>query len=76
MNFSFRPGGHGALIENLNQLTSDVVFIKNIDNVAQNNIKDGIANKKILGGILLEIQSQVFNYLVELQDENISESKN
>ncbi|MFY8097069.1 MAG: DUF4301 family protein [Flavobacterium sp.] len=71
----FRPGGHGALIENLNQLTSDVVFIKNIDNVAQNNIKDGIANKKILGGILLEIQSQVFNYLVELQDENISESK-
>ena len=29
----FRPGGHGALIENLNQQDADIVFIKNIDNV-------------------------------------------
>lgn len=70
----FRPGGHGALIDNLNQLTSDVIFIKNIDNVAQNNIKTGIENKKILGGILLELQTQIFIYLRELQDENIAES--
>ena len=27
----FRPGGHGALIENLNDIEADVVFIKNID---------------------------------------------
>lgn len=70
----FRPGGHGALIDNLNQLTSDVIFIKNIDNVAQNNIKTGIENKKILGGILLELQTQIFIYLSELQNENITET--
>ena len=31
----FRPGGHGALIENLNDVDADVVFIKNIDNVGE-----------------------------------------
>ena len=35
----FRPGGHGALIENLNDLDADVIFIKNIDNVVPDKLK-------------------------------------
>ena len=27
----FRPGGHGALIENLNEQNADIIFIKNIN---------------------------------------------
>ncbi|MQP25273.1 DUF4301 family protein [Flavobacterium sp. LMO8] len=59
----FRPGGHGALIENLNQLHSDIIFIKNIDNVSLRNGNVEIQNKKLLGGVLLRIQYQVFEYL-------------
>ena len=35
----FRPGGHGALIQNLNDIDADVVFIKNIDNVTPDRLK-------------------------------------
>lgn len=59
----FRPGGHGALIENLNNLDADVVFIKNIDNVIQNNGEKIALYKKALAGILIELQQQVFLYL-------------
>ena len=62
----FRPGGHGALIENLNNLDADIVFIKNIDNVIQNNLEKISLYKKGLAGILLEIQQQVFSYLQAL----------
>lgn len=67
----FRPGGHGALIENLNQLQSDIIFIKNIDNVSQNHIVDIIKYKKVLGGLLLKIQEQVFKYLEQLETKKI-----
>ena len=67
----FRPGGHGALIENLNQLNADIIFIKNIDNVIQNH-SDTISHyKKVLGGILLSTQEQVFNYLRKLEASNL-----
>ena len=59
----FRPGGHGALIENLNSLDADMVFIKNIDNVIQNNLDKISLYKKGLAGTLLAMQQQVFNYL-------------
>jgi len=68
----FRPGGHGALIENLNQLTSDLIFIKNIDNVSQIEINELIENKKVLGGILIHTQFHVFKYLNILQEETCS----
>ena len=59
-----RPGGHGALIENLNELQSDMVFIKNIDNVVPDRIKEPTyENKKMLGGILLRYQEKIFEYL-------------
>jgi len=57
----FRPGGHGALIENLNAVDADVVFVKNIDNVVVRKYQDELTvYKKALAGKLLMIQNQVF----------------
>ena len=66
-NLFFRPGGHGALIENLNQLESDIVFIKNIDNVAFNHFEEIVFHKKALGGILLQLQKDIFSHLEMLE---------
>ena len=64
----FRPGGHGALIENLNEIDADVVFIKNIDNVVPDRLKeDTVTYKKLIAGVLVTLQKQVFEYL-ELLD--------
>lgn len=64
----FRPGGHGALIENLNNLDADIVFIKNIDNVIQNHIESIALYKKALAGVLVETQQKVFNYLYKIDN--------
>jgi len=64
----FRPGGHGALIENLNSLSADIVFIKNIDNVIQNHIESIALYKKALAGILIELQQQVFDFLHVIEE--------
>ncbi len=71
-NLVFRPGGHGALIENLNNLNADIVFIKNIDNVIQNNVEVIALYKKSLAGILIQIQETIFNYLRILDGDSIS----
>ncbi len=64
----FRPGGHGALIENLNDLDADVIFIKNIDNVVPDRLKDDtVLYKKLIAGVLVTLQKQAFSYL-ELLD--------
>jgi nicotinamide riboside kinase len=68
----FRPGGHGALIENLNNLHADIIFIKNIDNVIQNQVEVVALYKKALAGILIQIQEEVFNYLRLLDSGSIS----
>lgn len=68
----FRPGGHGALIENLNKLDSDIIFIKNIDNVIQNQIDKIALYKKALAGILIELQAQVFGYLRAIESSKIT----
>lgn len=60
----FRPGGHGALIENLNDIESDIVFIKNIDNVVPDRLKaDTVTYKKLIAGVLVSLQKQAFEYL-------------
>lgn len=66
----FRPGGHGALIENLNELKSELVFIKNIDNVVPDRLKpQTVLYKKALAGLLVSYQSLVFDYLSQLQEQ-------
>jgi hypothetical protein len=76
----FRPGGHGALLENLNAIDHDIIFIKNIDNIAPDRIKkDTYRYKKLLAGILLEYQKNIFRYLEILErsipEENVLEEK-
>ena len=64
----FRPAGHGALIENLNEIEADIVFIKNIDNVTTDARRgDTIRYKKILAGLLIGLQEQAFAYLKALE---------
>ena len=64
----FRPAGHGALIENLNEIDADVIFIKNIDNVTTDARRgDTVRYKKVLAGLLLELQEQAFGYLRALE---------
>ncbi|MDX2247556.1 MAG: DUF4301 family protein [Bacteroidia bacterium] len=70
----FRPGGHGALIENLNEMDADIIFIKNIDNVVPDRIKaETYRYKKAIAGVLLGIQSEIFDYLEKLEtaDEDL-----
>ena len=72
----FRPGGHGALIENLNDLEGDIIFIKNIDNVVPDRLKEStVLFKKIIAGLLVNLQRQCFGYLNELENESISKAK-
>lgn len=70
-SFVFRPGGHGALIENLNKIDADIIFIKNIDNVIQNHIDKITLYKKGLAGILIELQQKVFGYLDAIEKDQI-----
>ncbi len=66
----FRPGGHGALIRNLDALDGDIVFISNIDNVAPDRLKNlRVRQKQVLGGVLLEVRSKIFYYLMQLMGE-------
>lgn len=65
----FRPGGHGALIENLNEIDADIIFIKNIDNVVpEKKIGATLLFKKALAGILLDTQKTIFRLIKSLKE--------
>ncbi|HEY3369374.1 MAG TPA: DUF4301 family protein [Prolixibacteraceae bacterium] len=69
----FRPAGHGALLENLNDLDADIIFIKNIDNVVPDQLKKPtIDYKKALAGVLLSYQEEIFYYQKMLNDHHYS----
>ena len=71
----FRPAGHGALIENLDDCHADIIFIKNIDNVVPDWMKHTtIIYKKVLAGYLLTIQHKIFDYL-HLLDQGATDSQ-
>ena len=60
----FRPGGHGALIENLNEIEADVIFVKNIDNVVPDRLKpETVEWKQVIAGVLVTLQEKAFEYL-------------
>jgi len=64
----FRPGGHGALLKNLGEIGGDIIFVKNIDNVVPDRMKDEtIRYKKVLGGYLVALQGEVFRCLRMLE---------
>ncbi|MBP3424790.1 MAG: DUF4301 family protein [Alistipes sp.] len=64
----FRPAGHGALLENLNDIDASIIFVKNIDNVTTDALRaDTVLYKKALAGLLLELQAQTFAQLAALK---------
>lgn len=72
----FRPGGHGALIENLNEIDADVIFIKNIDNVVPDRLKaETVEWKQIIAGMLVTLQKQAFEYLKVLESGKYNHAK-
>ena len=72
----FRPGGHGALIENVNEIDADVVFIKNIDNVVPDYLKEEtVTYKQVIAGLLIDLQNKIFDYLKILDSNSYSHEK-
>lgn len=68
----FRPAGHGALLQNLNDIDEDIIFIKNIDNISPEYLHpQNVKYKKLLGGILIEVQNQIFNYINKIVSDNV-----
>lgn len=66
--FIFRPGGHGALLSNLNEIDADLIFIKNIDNIVPDHLKEPISlYKKALAGILISYREKIFDYLTYIE---------
>lgn len=72
----FRPGGHGALIENLNDIDADIIFVKNIDNVVPDRLKgDTVLWKQIIAGVLVKMQRKAFEYLRVLESGQYNHDK-
>ncbi|MBR1461976.1 MAG: DUF4301 family protein [Prevotella sp.] len=72
----FRPGGHGALIQNLNDIDADVIFIKNIDNVVPDRLKnDTVEYKQVIAGVLVSLQKKAFAYLRMLDGGDVDHAK-
>ena len=64
-NLVQRPGGHGALLENLNDLKADICIIKNIDNLSIADLaSDTIIYKKLLIGYLVKIKNRFLNCFI------------
>lgn len=72
----YRPGGHGSLLENLNDLDADILFIKNIDNVChRSQVEETIMSKKELASVGLEVKKQIDSYIrdIEADDFDLNE---
>jgi len=68
-DFLFRPAGHGALLENLNDLDADLIFIKNIDNVVPDRLKPiTVEYKELIAGVLLQTQQSIFKFLEDIDN--------
>jgi hypothetical protein len=72
----FRPGGHGALLQNLNAIDGDIIFLKNIDNIVPDRLKEPtVLHKKILGGYLVKVQKEIYRHLDVLASGHASEEE-
>jgi hypothetical protein len=73
----FYPSGHGALLRNLNYIDSDIVFIKNIDNVVpETKVEETVKWKKIIAGILVDYKEKISTYINNLQENDTAETRN
>ncbi len=72
-NLIFRPGGHGSLLGNLQNLDADFIFVKNIDNIAPERLlREILPYKKMLGGAALKIQREIFSFLQQMDNDRTS----
>ncbi|MCE5266145.1 MAG: DUF4301 family protein [Deltaproteobacteria bacterium] len=72
----FRPGGHGALLANLDTLDADVIFLKNIDNIVPDRLKaETVLWKKLLAGYLVRLQAEIFTCLRVLEAKSVAEGE-
>ena len=72
----FRPGGHGALLENMNKLDADLIFVKNIDNVVPaSHLEKILPYKKLLGGLALHIREEIFAFLKKMEKRELSQNE-
>lgn len=72
----FRPGGHGALLANLQHMGGDLVFVKNIDNVVSEHLMaPTVRYKKYIGGYLISLQEEIFRYLHMLSEASVHTSE-
>lgn len=68
-----RPGGHGALLDNLNRLNGDLVYIKNIDNIASDHLRTLVSFwNRLLGGFLVEVEQEVHSFLQRMEAEGFA----
>ncbi len=75
-NLVFRPGGHGTLLDNLQQLDADFIFVKNIDNIAPARLLEAIIPyKKIMGGLAVGLQEEIFSAIQQLKKSKITASQ-
>lgn len=71
-NLIFRPGGHGSLLTNLQNIDADFIFIKNIDNIVPEKLlRKILPYKKMLGGLALQIQQKIFAILCQMENDEI-----
>jgi hypothetical protein len=76
-NLIFRPGGHGSLLTNLQNLDADFIFIKNIDNIVPEKLlRKILPYKKMLGGLALQIQQEIFAILRQIENDEIDYKQN
>lgn len=69
----FRPSGHGALLNNLNEQNADIIFIKNIDNVVvKKHTDETVFYKEVLAGKLREVQTHNFKILKRIDEDKIN----
>lgn len=74
--FLFRPAGHGALLDNLNDLDADIIFVKNIDNVVPDRLKPiTVEFKELLAGVLLRTQSSIYKFLKDLDNNKFDKNE-
>jgi hypothetical protein len=72
----FRPGGHGALLNNLNAIDGDIIFLKNIDNIVSDRFKETtVLYKKLLCGYLISLQEEMFRCLRRLDEDRLSDDE-
>jgi len=72
----FRPGGHGALLENMQELNEDLIFVGNIDNVAPDRTQEmRVRYKQLLAGVLLERVQKIHSFLNEIENKYSADIK-